>query len=281
MNCTKIAIRASCLLALCALLALPAMAQTAIRRGIDTFTTPADGSTVVDFASNPIPAGFFCPGSPPFTGVVPLKGVPLATSPAGITGGADTIVERLTDGVFSTTGTASFSVVLRALRLTGINTIAVTCSDGSTTEWRVDVCACGLQPTGKLTAQVDPACGTCGKATGNLSLRACVRFTRVDTGQTVGPVTQNINLAVNGMNWCYKPGPGQTVVSTSFGVDTNCDGQPDLTLPPMSNFHPGRSCGTQGLDCWTVFAHLTTCHENFTNPGAHDHCVNPVCGRTQ
>lgn len=279
MTCPRIAFRASCLLALCALLALPAMAQTAIRRGIDTFTTPADGRTVVDFSSNPIPAGFFCTNSAPFAGVIPLKGVPLATAPAGITGGADTIVERISDGVFTSTGTATFSVVLRALRLTGINTITVSCS-GVLTTWRVDVCACGLQPTGKLTAKIDPACGTCGTASGNLLIASCIRFTRLDTGQVAGPVTQNINLGVKNMNWCYRAGPGQTVVTASFGVDTNCDNQPDLTLPPMSNFFPGRSCATQNADCLTVFAALTTCHENFTNPGSHDHCVNPVCGQT-
>lgn len=274
----RTAFRAAGLLALSALLALPALAQTTVRRGIDTFTTPADGQTVIDFSSNPIPAGFFCTNSAPFTGVVPLKGVPLPTSPAGITGGADTIVERLSDGVFGTTGTASFSIVLRALRLTGINAITVDCPGQGPTTWQVDVCACGLQPTTKVTVQIDPACGTCGKANGNLLLTVCVTFTEVNTGRRAGPITQNINLALNNMDWCYRPGPGQTVVSQSFGVDTNCDNQPDLTLPPMSNFFPGRGCATQGVDCWTAFAALTHCHPNYTNPGAHDHCINPVCG---
>ena len=276
----RTAFRAAGLLALSALLALPALAQTTIRRGIDTFTTQADGRTVADFTNNPIPAGFFCTNSAPFAGVIPLKGVPLATAPAGITGGADTIVERIGDGVFTSTGTATFPMVVRALRLTGINTITVDCS-GVPTTWRADVCACGLQPTSSLTAKVDPACGTCGTASGSLLISACIRFTRVDTGQVVGPITQNIKLNVNSMNWCYKPGPGQTVVTASFGVDTNCDNQPDLTLPPMSNFFPGRSCATQNADCWTVFAALTTCHDNPDPNDDHEHCVNPVCGRTQ
>jgi hypothetical protein len=279
MSCTRRIPRVLCLSALCGMLALPAMAQPTIQPGIDTFSTPADGSTVVDFSNNPIPAGFFCTNSAPFAGAIALKGVPLATVPAGITGGADTIVERLGPGFFNTAGTASFPIVLRALRLTGINTITVDCPGVGPTTWRVDVCACGLQPTGKLTAKIDPACGTCGTASGNLLISACARFTNLSTGQTVGPITQNINLAVNNMKWCYRPGPGQTVVTTSFGVDSNCDGQPDLTLPPMANFHPGRSCPTQNADCWTVFAALTTCHENYDDPDSHDHCVNPVCGR--
>jgi hypothetical protein len=35
------------------------------------------------------------------------------------------------------------------------------------------------------------------------------------------------------------------------------------------------------VDCWTQFASLTRCHKNFTNPNAHPHCVNPVCGKRQ
>jgi hypothetical protein len=274
----RTAFRAAGLLALCALIALPALAQPpTIRRGVDLFTTPAGSGTVVDFASNPVPAGFFCSGSAPFTGVVPLQGVPLPTSPAGIAGTTDTIVERLTDAVFSTTGTATFSVVLRAMRLTGSNTITVDCPEGPTT-WRVDVCACRLQPTNTITVTIDPACGTCGKATGQLRIQACITFTRTDTGQVAGPLQQNIVLDFNKMDWCYKAGAREQIVSQPFGVDSNCDGQPDLTLPATSNFHPGWKCANQGLDCWTQFAALTHCHPNFTNPGAHDHCINPVCG---
>ena len=76
--------RASFLLALGMLLAIPSLAQPTINRGVDLFVTPADGTTAVDFSTNPIPADFFCPGSAPFTGTVGLQGVPLATVPPGI-----------------------------------------------------------------------------------------------------------------------------------------------------------------------------------------------------
>ncbi|HEV8578686.1 MAG TPA: hypothetical protein VGX68_06340 [Thermoanaerobaculia bacterium] len=270
--------RVGILLALGALLAIPSLAQPTINRGVDLLETAGSGATGVDFASNPIPAGFFCPGSAPFTGSVGLQGVPLATVPPGVAGNADTIVERLTAGVFSG-GTATFAVVLRALRLTSINDVEIFCPDEGPTFWRVDACSCGLQPTSKLTVKIDPACGTCGTANGTLSLQVCLRFTRVDTGQTAGPISQNLTLNLANMSWCYRPGTSTTVVSETFGVDSNCDGQPDLTLPPSSNFHPGWSCATQAGDCWAQYAALTHCHKNFTNPGAHDHCINPVCGK--
>jgi hypothetical protein len=59
-----------------------------IHRGIDVFTTPADGKTYYDFAQNPIPAGFFCEASKAFTGRVAFKGLPLATGVLGQLWGA-------------------------------------------------------------------------------------------------------------------------------------------------------------------------------------------------
>lgn len=52
-----------------ALLVLPAGAAT-ITNGIDAWVTPGDGSSFASFADDPIPAGFFCAGSEPFTGVI-------------------------------------------------------------------------------------------------------------------------------------------------------------------------------------------------------------------
>lgn len=277
----KIVLSVLCTMAVAALLASPAAAQPTIIRGVDLFETGSGTGTHVDFAANPIPAGFFCPGSAPFTGDVQLRGVPLTTSPAGVAGNADTVVERLTDGVFSG-GVANIPVVVRALRLASTSDIEVLCpsSDGvlQPTYWRVSTCLCGTQPTTTLSVKMDQACG-CGHANGVLSLRICLTFTRIDTGQTVGPISQLITLNLANMPWCYNAGPGETVVASYFGVDTNCDNKPDLTLPGTKNFHPGWTCANQAVDCWTQYAHLTHCHPNYSNPGAHDHCINPVCGR--
>ena len=73
---------ASWVVVLGTLLAMPALAVsttiTTITSGVDIFSTST--GTVADFAISPLPAGFFCAGSPPFSGTVPLTGVPLTTT---------------------------------------------------------------------------------------------------------------------------------------------------------------------------------------------------------
>ncbi len=258
------------------LLALPVLAASAttIVHGIDIFTT--SGGTQADFASNPLPADFFCTGSSAFSGSIPLTGVPLTTVPAGVAGSTDTVVERLADGVFGSGGTATIPVVIRALQLRSASNLTVFCPAEGNVDWRVDVCLCGLQPNTSITASIDPSCGTCGVFDGTLQVNACLRFVRLDTGATAGPVRQSIKLSITQMPWCYKGGLRETVIADPFSVDTNCDGQPDLTLPGTTNFHPGWSCSTVGLDCFALFGSLTHCH---AGPSAdHPHCVNPVCG---
>src|SRR5262245_13198229 len=79
---------------------VPAFAGPVISRGIDTFTTVGNGTTFYDFAGSPIPAGFFCKRSAPFTGRVTFRGLPLETGAPGQLHGADTVIERLDDAVF-------------------------------------------------------------------------------------------------------------------------------------------------------------------------------------
>jgi hypothetical protein len=273
--------RISCLLAIGALLALPVLAQPPLNPGSVLLSTPAGAGTAVDFSSNPIPAGFFCAGSAPFAGVVPLQGVPLATNPAGIAGGADTIVEHTSAGIFSG-GIATFTAILRAMHLRSSNTLQIVCGDGTTTFWRVDVCACGPQASTTITAQIDLACNTCGTANGTLPVRVCVTFTNVNTGQRLGPISQNVVLNLANTPWCFRPGLGETVATASFEVDSNCDNQPDLKVGASANFHTGYTCGTQGQDCQALFGFLTHCHPNYTDPTSdHEHCVNPVCNPRQ
>jgi hypothetical protein len=265
-------------------LAAPAAAQPPILPGVDLFSTgTGQNPTVVSFANNPIPADFFCPGSAPFTGAIALQGVPLSTSPAGVTGGADTIVERLTQGNF-VNGVATIPVIVRALQLTSVSTLQVTCANGTTTNWRVDSCLCGQQPRTNIEVKVDdPVCG-CGHFSGKLSLNVCLRFTEIHTGETRGPIRQPITLAINNMPWCPKAGTGETTVNERFKVDSNCDGQTDIDLPGTTNFHPGWTCALQAQaavagNCWSIYASLTHCHENPNPDDVHDHCINPICGR--
>jgi hypothetical protein len=102
-------------------------ADTVIHRGIDTFTTTANGTTFYDFAQSPIPAGFFCKSSAVFTGRVAFKGLPLETGAPGQLHGADTVIERLDDAVFDSTGTAVTRIQFRALSMVSIAPLKTAC----------------------------------------------------------------------------------------------------------------------------------------------------------
>src|SRR3954469_15023515 len=69
----------------------PLLAGEAIHNGVDLWMTVA-GFAQTSFASDPLPAGFFCETSQPFTGTVKFKGAPLTAEPAGGLAATDTIV---------------------------------------------------------------------------------------------------------------------------------------------------------------------------------------------
>lgn len=273
----KRALVAVCIVAVCVLAAVPVSAQPIIRRGIDAFQTPNNPPTGVDFALDPIPAGFFCSGSAPFAGFVQLTSVPVDTVPAGVLSGADTVIERL-DDVNLAFGSGITRVIVRALRLTGAGTIAIVCGNGEVTEWKVDACLCGNQPTSELRLNLNSTCG-CGVADGSLRLNVCLRFTNLATGEVLGPLTRPIELLVQNMSWCEKGGPNSLSVAGPITLIPCEDCDPTVTVPGTSNFYPGLSCANQGLDCWALFGHLTRCHDGPSKD--HPHCVNPICGKRQ
>jgi hypothetical protein len=247
--------------------------------GVDAFrtaTTPGK-ATGVDFAANPIPAGFFCPGSPPFNGKVDLMGAPLQTNPPGVAGDSDTLVERLTEASFNG-GPVTVPVRVRALRLTSVSPLSITCA-GPTTNWRLDVCECGDQPSTDIDVKVDQECG-CGHFNGGLKIKTCLRFTNLADNTVKGPIQQEVDLKINEMPWCPKPVQGALQIAGTFSVK-DCDGN-EVDVRGTSNFYPGYSCAEQEdptVDCWTKHADLTQCHEG-PSPD-HQHCVNPVCGKRQ
>lgn len=246
-----------------------------ITRGSDFFQTATSKPTGVDFSAHPIPADFFCPGSKPFTGKVELKGVPLVTRPASAAGQSDTVVERVTNGAW-TSGAAKISVKVRALRLTSTKPLSIDCA-GKATEWQVDVAVCGDQPVSHIVAKADEACG-CGHFDGDLKLKTRVKFTRVDTKKVAGPIAQNVALKITAMPWCPAAAPNQLTVPSPIMVDTACAAKPVwVQVPGTSNFFPGFDCTNHTDDCWTKFASLTHCHAGPTPD--HPHCINPVCGK--
>jgi hypothetical protein len=103
-----------------------------VAAGNDEFETAGDGETFHDFASAPIPADFFGPGSNAYGQLVPLVGVPLAPGSE-----IDTIIQR--HQTVSAPG-GSTALTMTGLSLRSINPIIVTFNNGTASQqWNVAV----------------------------------------------------------------------------------------------------------------------------------------------
>src|SRR5262249_28673191 len=121
--------------------AAPVFATEAIPAGVDLWATAA-GRTHTSFASNPIPAGFFCEGSKPFTSRIAFRGEPLKPEPAASLDGADTIVRRLDNATFDGKGEAVTRIQFLALSLVSVKPIDTGCG-----LYNVQARLDGAQPT--------------------------------------------------------------------------------------------------------------------------------------
>lgn len=95
--------------------------------GFDYWQTLGSGATAYSFANDPLPKGFFCNGSKAFAGTIKFEGVPLRTSPSGILGTTDTIIERLDDAVFDAKGVGMTRIQVRELQLVSTTKIGTPC----------------------------------------------------------------------------------------------------------------------------------------------------------
>ncbi len=218
-------------IALLTMLAAPALAQVA-EAGVDVFTTPATAGSNIDFTTDPIPADFFCPGSPPFAEVIHLKGVPLVTDPPNVAGTTDTIVERLADVL---TNGSSTPVVVRALQLKHTQETTVACGDGTVTQWGtwVHVTDPYAPPAPDSTMQIYT-----DTFTSHLVVPATVTFYNTVDETDVKEWSHDVSLAGSG-NWSDNPGGDAIEFDDPLLVDTDGDDVPDTQVPPTSNFHPG------------------------------------------
>ncbi|HVR99909.1 MAG TPA: hypothetical protein VMW27_25010 [Thermoanaerobaculia bacterium] len=226
--------RSTALIALAFLLAaLPAAAADVIGRGIDPWTTVPTG-TYADLRDNPIPAGFFCAQSQPFSGRIWLRGVPLASDQKAALGTTDTIVERLDDAVFNKRGVARTRVKVRALQLIGIEPFRTACG-----EYFVHVELDSEQPTSLMRIFRDDDKG--GRYQVDLRVHTRLVFTRVDNSAERLELADPVTLPTSPYaRWGYRQAiPNAKRVGTVM-VDTNWDGTPDTLLPGTSNFSPGR-----------------------------------------
>lgn len=221
-------------LGLAASASLQAANRTTVLSGIDLWSTRADGMTFVDFKTTPIPSGFFCAGSAPFTGKILLKGAPIAAGRGYDLGKTDTIVQRLDDAVFKQ-GRATTRIQVQALNLVGMAPVMTSCG-----AFNVRTALDGPQPITRMRmARQNPKGGT---FVAPLALNVKLLFTPVDRPDA-RPLALRQSFAFNGnpiQPWTMERLASQAVVHEDFvKVDTDGDGKLDTLLPGTSNFTAG------------------------------------------
>jgi hypothetical protein len=249
-------------LVLLLLIALPvSAADRVIQSGIDLWSTPADGKTFVDFSRNPIPAGFFCFNSAPFTGRIFFRGVPIATGEKGILGKTDTIVQRLDDAVFNKKGVARTRVQVRALQFEGFQAIKTSCG-----AFKVEARLQGEQPITRMRIVRENENG--GRYFVPIALNVKLVFTPVGRlSSEILEITRNVRFPVDaGHAWSEQPGSQKRPQRSGFVlVDTDGDRVPDTYLPGTSpGFFAGVSSRVDKMP-------TDPCHALYS----HQHCPDP------
>lgn len=255
--------------AVVALLAAPAVtAGPTIERGADLWVTPPDGSSFTSFHLEPLPRGFFCAGSEPFTGKIEFKGAPLATQPVDLLGRTDTIVERLDDAYFDEHGVATTRIQLRALSLVGIEPLRNECG-----AFNVSMTLAGEQPTTTMTIVKTHERG--GIYHAPLSLNVRITFTPVAGGQALS-VEKRVDLGpAPGARWQLAERDEQPIrrfIGRPFvQVDTDGVAGTDLFLPLRSNFRAVTRDGVRSAS-----GALATCETQLAVE-ADSTCNDPNC----
>jgi hypothetical protein len=254
----------------------PLSAAPVITRGIDVFTTPADGRTFSDFSQHPIPAGFFCKNSKAFAGKVAYKGLPLATNPPGALSGADTIIERLDDAAFDDKGTAATRIQFRALSLVSIAPLKTACG-----AFHAYVTLVGKQRI--TTMNIIRTQENGGDFIAPLAVDARVTFIpvkpRANKAARKLELTRRFTFPATTVPWSLVP--VQAKRSNPLAVDTNGDLAPDTVFSDTSNFLAGQSPNllkTLYSTRCSCCPGETYCHAD----GGDDHCTTLVqCSNMQ
>jgi hypothetical protein len=224
-------------LALLLLIALPvAAADRVVQNGIDLWYTPGDGRTYIDFATIPLPAGFFCFKSAPFTGRIVFRGIPVATGEAGALGRTDTIVQRLDEAVFDKQGVAKTRIQVRALHFESVQAIETACG-----AFKVEVRLNGEQPITDMRIVRENAKG--GSFFAPIAVNGKLVFTPVEGNSSeILEINRNVRFpADQGISWADRFPAKRGIQRSGFvQVDTDNDRLPDTYLPGTSlNFAAG------------------------------------------
>jgi len=247
----------SCLIVLLAVLAaVPALAaDRVIYNGIDLWRTVGNGSTFADFSKTPVPAGFFCFKSEPFTGRIAFRGVPVATNLPGALGLTDTIVQRLDDATFNRRGIAQTRLQVRSLNFESLAPVKTACGD-----FVAKVSLEGEQPITRMRIIRESAAG--GRFQAPISVNIKISFTPVGR-----PATEPLEIRkeirfppLPNQRWASLGAQKPTKVQGFLLVDTDGDRTPDTYLPGTSNFGVGQMRSTKVVEDSQLCINPTDCH---------------------
>jgi hypothetical protein len=266
------------MLALVFLAAGPALAaDRVIYNGSDLWMTKGDGTTFADFSLDPIPAGFFCSKSAPFTGRIVFQGVPLATGEPGGLGLTDTIVQRLDDAPFNKRGVAVTRIQVRALSLESVAPVKTACGF-----YKAVVSLDGEQPVTRMRIVRESPKG--GHFLAPLALN--VRISFVPEGVTASneklELRQSITFDATPNPWSTERTRGVREQKGFALVDTDGDQVADTYLPGTSNFAAGRGVMKALAPQERVISeeeqrawHTRPTHAHVTNPPPPGPTTNP------
>ncbi len=236
-----------------------AQASGPVPAGDDIWGTPCGGGAYVDFSANPIPPGYFGPGSDAFSGQIQVGGDPnqIFINPPPQPNGAavDTIVRRggTTDPLFGCGSTETVPIEIVALSLVSCAPITVTYGGGPSQQWDVQVCLDGQpQPQGFMV--INHECQNGGSY--NSSLPVNVQLTFVDPAVGIPapspPIFQNVNM--NSSGWWSHNQPFPTILdflAPGTFIQDLCTGlaTPTVNAVVPPNFFAGLwsgDCGSCG-----------------------------------
>jgi hypothetical protein len=256
--------RKSCwLAAFCLLLGalgvgVPASAAT-VQGGSDLWSTPGDGTTYQDFASSPLPAGFFCAKSVAFTGKVVFRGAPIASDEPGALRDTDTIIERLDDATFNRKGVAVTRLQARALSLESVAPIKTACGS-----YNVRANLAGEQPITRMKIFRESEDG--GRYYAPLALNVKLTFTPVGGGRALA-IERPVRFITSMNSWTFQAEDKRLQRARYIRIDSDGDGRPDTYVPGTTSFTPGDKRATGDK------IH-SSCHDAGT--GQHLHCPGGV-----
>jgi hypothetical protein len=224
---TRILVRAMVLtLALAILAAVPAAAQGGIKKGVDFWRTPADGTTRFNFPHGDVES--LCKAAPSsnWNHQIALRGVPAQGTDW------DTAVARLDHAKFDPLGNAVTRVQVQSLTLSSISASDTPCG---TLWWTVRL-AKGPQPI--TVMQIDRIFPTSGVFAADLALRVEMQANSAATGLYVGSLFYDIKLPdPGGTPWSFGAGgtfrPGMDAANDCIDVLRDKLG----TFPPGSSHH--------------------------------------------